>query len=468
MTDMKQLLVLCDDPLFARALRGSIRDPLLQTTVMADFRESLNYIAEGIFDAIAVYTPLLSEQCPKKIIKVIQQVNGYIPVFFLADKFSVQEAITLVKEGAENCYSKPFALEAIIENIRQTVRDAADHKKAGKRQPATPNFLKATSKAAEHMFRQIDMVADTNFKVIVYGETGTGKESVARRLSEGAYKDRPFVAVDCGCLSKELAASELFGHQKGSFTSATEDKIGAFEQANNGTLFLDEIGNLDYGVQILLLRAIEEKKIRRVGSNKEIDVNVRIIVASNENLAEAVRKGKFREDLFYRLNEFEINIPPLRERMEDLPLFVDFFIQEANRDLNKQIQGVEPSLLQQFSAYHWPGNIRELKNIIRRGCLLAKDLITPSCLSIEFINKMTAQDLGVFHDERPGTSEYGFLEDLKFQSIQAEYETIQKVLKEEKYNKTRTANRLNINRKTLYNKISYYKKLLSVIPKFAS
>src|SRR5690606_3620299 len=236
-----------------------------------------------------------------------------------------------------------------------------------------------------------DQVKDTNFKVIVYGETGSGKESVARRLCNGIYKDRPFVAVDCGCLNKELAASELFGQTKGSFSGACDDKTGAFEEANGGTLFLDEIGNLDYSVQILLLRAIEERKIKKIGSNKEIDANVRIIVASNERLSEAVKKGTCRGDLYYRLNESDIVIPLLRERIEDLELFINFFIEEANRDLDKNISGVQPALLDKFYDYDWNGNIRELKNVIRRGCLMATNKITIGCMSKDFLHKLSFQ-----------------------------------------------------------------------------
>lgn len=317
----------------------------------------------------------------------------------------------------------------------------------------TPQHL---SKAAQYLYSQIDQVKDTNFKVVIYGETGTGKESVARRLCNGIYKDRPFIAVDCGCLSKELAASELFGHKKGSFSGAFEDKIGAFEEANTGTLFLDEIGNLDYSVQILLLRAIEENKIRRIGDNKEIDINVRIIVASNEKLSEAVKKGTFREDLYYRLNEFEITIPPLRDRLEDLELFINFFIEEANQDLNKNIKGVQASLLEKFYNYDWNGNIRELKNVIRRGCLTATNKITTMCMSKEFLNKLSYHKNKNEFQEKYTQNILLPGEDLKHKSAYAEHAEIMKVLKEENFNKTRTAKRLNINRKTLYNKLKTF------------
>lgn len=408
-------------------------------------------------DAIVVTIPLSYEPCPKKILEFIQKLNPYLPIFFLIDQLGIEQAISLTKLGAEYCYSKPFALERIIEDIQRTLKRLPSPNPYSQNTKAEkPKYVEAKSKAAQYLYSQIDQVKDTNFKVVIYGETGTGKESVARRLCNGIYKDRPFIAVDCGCLSKELAASELFGHKKGSFSGAFEDKIGAFEEANTGTLFLDEIGNLDYSVQILLLRAIEENKIRRIGDNKEIDINVRIIVASNEKLSEAVKKGTFREDLYYRLNEFEITIPPLRDRLEDLELFINFFIEEANQDLNKNIKGVRASLLEKFYNYDWNGNIRELKNVIRRGCLTATNKITTMCMSKEFLNKLSYHKNKNEFQEKYTQNILLPGEDLKHKSAYAEHAEIMKVLKEENFNKTRTAKRLNINRKTLYNKLKTF------------
>lgn len=408
-------------------------------------------------DAIVVTIPLSYEPCPKKILEFIQKLNPYLPIFFLIDQLGIEQAISLTKLGAEYCYSKPFALERIIEDIQRTLKRLPSPNPYSQNTKAEkPKYVEAKSKAAQYLYSQIDQVKDTNFKVVIYGETGTGKESVARRLCNGIYKDRPFIAVDCGCLSKELAASELFGHKKGSFSGAFEDKIGAFEEANTGTLFLDEIGNLDYSVQILLLRAIEENKIRRIGDNKEIDINVRIIVASNEKLSEAVKKGTFREDLYYRLNEFEITIPPLRDRLEDLELFINFFIEEANQDLNKNIKGVQASLLEKFYNYDWNGNIRELKNVIRRGCLTATNKITTMCMSKEFLNKLSYHKNKNEFQEKYTQNILLPGEDLKHKSAYAEHAEIMKVLKEENFNKTRTAKRLNINRKTLYNKLKTF------------
>lgn len=457
---MNKILFFSHDPLLNEMFATGARESSCDIIIEPDLQKGIEIIRSGQCQSVLACVPLMTERCPRRILKSIQEVNPYIPVFFILNDLDLALAISLTKLGVEYCYTRPFAVEMVLENIRKTLSGRIHPVILPQKDPV-PRYFYASSEAATQLYAQIDTVADTNFKVIIYGETGTGKESVAKRLCKGIFKDRPFIAVDCGCLNRELAASELFGHKKGSFSGAFEDKTGAFEAADNGTIFLDEIGNLDYSVQILLLRAIEERKIKRIGSNTEIDINVRIIAASNERLSEAVEAGRFREDLYYRLNEFEINIPPLRERMEDLEPFINFFIWETNRDLNKNITGVSPALLKKFQAYSWPGNLRELKNVVRRGCLMAGREITADCMAEDFMEKLNAEYKGrAFHDKFTDTSPAYVVGDLKYKSVIAEYEEILKVLEEEKYNKSRTAQRLNINRKTLYNKISTYHKLM--------
>ena len=451
---MNNILLLSNDALLCKVFKSTTKNYTVDIAIRATLDQGKEIMKKGIFDAIVVTVPLSYESCPKKILQDLQKINPYLPIYFLIDKLEVEQAISLTKLGAEYCYSKPYVLDRVIEDIQKTIKKLPSPSPYSKTSdPDKPKYMEARSQAAQNLYSQIDQVKDTNFKVIVYGETGSGKESVARRLCNGVFKDKPFVAVDCGCLSKELAASELFGHKKGSFSGAFEDKTGAFEEANNGTLFLDEIGNLDYSVQVLLLRAIEENKIKKIGSNTEIDVNVRIIVASNEKLSEAVKKGTFREDLFYRLNEFEISIPPLRSRLEDLELFINFFIEEANQDLNKNISGIQPLLLEKFYNYDWNGNIRELKNVIRRGCLMATNKITTSCMSKDFLNKLSHYKNKTDFTEKHNPPAALPTEDLRYKSVHAEYVEIMKILEEENFNKTKSAKRLNINRKTLYNKI---------------
>ena len=322
-------------------------------------------------------------------------------------------------------------------------------------------FLIGISPRTIELYKQIELVAPTNYSVILYGESGTGKEVIAKTIHQSSSRrNKPFVAVDCGTLSRELAASELFGHIKGSFTGAIADKDGLFEAANGGTLFLDEVTNLPLDVQATLLRVVQERKFRQVGSNKDIATDVRVIVASHENLQEAYQKGKFREDLYHRFNEFSISIPPLRERKEDIALFSAFFLKEVCQELNRTLEGFEEEVKQLFLNYEWPGNVRELRNVIRRtGLLTMSGKITANVLPWEIIGNPSkpVKDPALSVDESSISSSHKQpYTDLKDAASQAEYETIMNVLKQVKFNKTKAAEVLNIDRKTLYNKIRHY------------
>ncbi|RYZ97154.1 MAG: sigma-54-dependent Fis family transcriptional regulator, partial [Sphingobacteriaceae bacterium] len=266
-------------------------------------------------------------------------------------------------------------------------------------------------------------------------------------------KNKPFIAMDCGSLTKELAASEFFGHEKGSFTGALYTKIGHFEMANGGTLFLDEVGNLSYDIQAALLRTVQERKVKRIGSTKEIDLDVRIIVATNENLQEGIQKGRFREDLYHRFNEFSIYMPPLRERGSDIMLLAEHFLRIANEELSRNVTSFSDEVIECFMNYRWPGNIRELKNIVRRAALLSEgDEVPLKALPLEISN----YKIPVF-DNTPYTTVATEIRenkhDLKNAALEAEYETILRVLREVNFNKTKAAEILKIDRKTLYNKM---------------
>ena len=318
-----------------------------------------------------------------------------------------------------------------------------------------------TSPRTIDLYRQIELVAPTNYSVILYGESGTGKEVVAKTIHlNSSRKTKPFLPVDCGTLSRELAASELFGHIKGSFTGAFADKAGFFEAADGGTLFLDEIGNLTLDIQATLLRVMQERKFKRVGSNKDQHTDVRVIVASNQNLKEAYQKGNFREDLYHRFNEFSISLPPLRERKEDILLFANFFLNKACEELNKNLAGFDEEVLQLFFDYTWPGNLREIRNVVRRACLLTiSGKITANTLPWEIIGNapdaLSEQSRVVISSEVKN-SKNDKVPDLKDAASQAEYDAIMEVLKKVKFNKTKAAEILNIDRKTLYNKIRNY------------
>ena len=255
--------------------------------------------------------------------------------------------------------------------------------------------------------------------------------------------------MDCGSLTKELAGSEFFGHEKGSFTGALNTKIGHFEMANGGTLFLDEVGNLSYDLQAALLRTVQERKIKRIGSTKEIDLDVRIIVATNENLATAIQRGRFREDLYHRFNGFAINLPPLSMRGKDIMIFAKTFLDFANEELGRNVMGFSKDVEECFLSYNWPGNVRELKNVVRRATLLTEsDEIQLKALPLEISTdaKVTAIENTIHRNHEKSR-------DLKNAASEAEYEAILKVLREVNFNKTKAAKILNIDRKTLYNKM---------------
>jgi two-component system response regulator HydG len=339
--------------------------------------------------------------------------------------------------------------------------------KTGKKQAILADgIVMGTSRASKELLRQIELVAPTNYSVIILGESGSGKEEVAKSIHlHSPRAGQPFIAMDCGSLTKELAASEFFGHEKGSFTGAFATKIGHFEMANGGTLFLDEVGNISYEIQAALLRTVQERKVKRIGSTREIDLDVRIIIATNENLVEAIQKGRFREDLYHRFNEFSIYMPPLRERGSDITLFAEHFLQTANKELDRDVTHFSPDVVECFMNYRWPGNVRELKNIVRRAALISEgDEITIKALPLEISNyKLPAFAYGQpVNYNQPDNYDQSAPEhfeakeirhDLKNAALEAEYETILKVLREVNFNKTKAAEILNIDRKTLYNKM---------------
>ncbi|MFN0081626.1 MAG: sigma-54 interaction domain-containing protein, partial [Ferruginibacter sp.] len=341
-----------------------------------------------------------------------------------------------------------------------------------KRTAINTEFLVGEAGATKDLYKQIEIVAPTNYSIILYGESGTGKEVIAKTihsLSDRASK--PFIAMDCGTLSKELSGSELFGHVKGAFTGALTDKEGHFELANGGTLFLDEVANLTYEIQASLLRVIQERKFKRVGGNKEMPVDVRIIVASNENLQEAYRKGKFREDLYHRFNEFSINLPPLRDRKKDIPLFADFFLEKAKTELSRNIEGFDEDVMQMFVHYSWPGNLREFRNVVRRAVLLTQcGKVNAKALPWEITNTESSatgappafahrheEEKHALHNNLAAPVKAVY--DLKDAASKAEYEAIMNVLKQVNFNKTKAAEILKIDRKTLYNKIKGFEEI---------
>jgi two-component system, NtrC family, response regulator HydG len=445
---------------------------------------ALKMMKEKTFDLV-LCDYRLKDTDGSQLLQDIKLINPRAIVIIITGYTDVRVAVEMVKNGAYDYLSKPLYPDEILNLVHKAFAHMDSEKERESSMPVrsvsngmasngngvqetedigsevldkSHKYVYGESVGAKELLRQIKLVAPTDYSVIIFGETGTGKESVAHLIHHHSKRQsQNFVALDCGSLSKELAASELFGHEKGAFTGAINTKIGAFEQAHGGTLFLDEVANLSYDIQVALLRVIQEKVIRRVGSLKEIPIDVRIIVASNEKLSESVQRGRFREDLFHRFNEFTIYIPPLRERVGDLPLFVNAFMRQVERELQKNCGKIDNDVWECFNKYNWPGNIRELKNVIRRACLLTPEHedITLSTLPLEMKEQFSQPSYEEDHQVNM-TGELISItneNDLKTVALQAEYNKIINVLKEVKYNKTKAAQLLNIDRKTLYNKL---------------
>lgn len=432
----------------------------------------------------------------------LREMQLTAPVIIMTGYGEVQTAVSAIKLGAFDFLEKPInpsiltkKIESALESSNSTEKKhkPASIKTDNKKLKNNSKVIKGSSELYKQMYSHINIVAPTQMSVMVVGESGTGKEHVAQMIHNSSNRiDGPFIAVDCGGLSPELAPSELFGHKKGSFTSAIEDKRGFFLAANGGTIFLDEVGNLPYGVQMQMLRSLQEKRIRPIGTSNDIDVDVRIITATNENLEHAISTGKFREDLYHRLHEFMIKVPALRDCIEDIPLYANHFLEEANSELDRNVKYITPEAILKLKSYNWPGNLRELRNVIRRSVLFSsEDTITHDSLpilsptksiistiksnipdsgsidtasyqyggshkNVENVNIYQNKNMqGDTHDQHSADSQH--VEGLGlFNKPQEEKERIIKALQYTKGNKTKAAILLNIDRKTLYNKIHLY------------
>lgn len=399
----------------------------------------------------------------REMLRKIKAAYPETGVIIITGYSDIKLAVELIKMGAYDYITKPLYPDEILNTINKALEtqevlsksfpeSRTSIKEKVKAGNLPEEFITGDSAASKDLLRQIEIIAPTNYSVILTGESGTGKESVAKAIHmKSNRRDKPFIAMDCGSLTKELAGSEFFGHEKGSFTGALYTKIGHFEMANGGTLLLDEVGNLSYDIQAALLRTVQERKVKRIGSTKEIDLDVRIIVATNENLVEGIQKGRFREDLFHRFNEFNIQLPPLRDRERDILLFAQTFLDIANKELNRNVEGFSEEVIDCLLTYHWAGNVRELKNVIRRATLLTEgNRIQLKALPLEISTfaKVSAIETAVGNMQAKEPNR-----DLKNAAQEAEYETIIKVLKEVNFNKTKAAKILNIDRKTLYNKM---------------
>ncbi|MBE0662986.1 MAG: sigma-54-dependent Fis family transcriptional regulator [Bacteroidales bacterium] len=435
------ILIIDDDPFIVNLLENYFKKEGYQI-----FTSSRGKPALKILNAERIDVVLCDIRLPDingtELLLFIRQGSPDTMVIMMTAYAEIRAAVESIKAGAFDYVTKPIQPEEISNTIRRAIKVKVSN------QVATEDvFITGESTKMLEVIDQARLVAPTDMSVLIQGETGSGKEYIARLIHQNSSrKNKKFMAIDCGAIPRELAASELFGHIKGSFTGAISDKSGYFEQANGGTIFLDEIGNLTYETQVKLLRAIQHKVITRVGDSKTIDVDVRIISASNSDLLKASGNGNFREDLYHRINEFKLELPPLRKRGDDILIFANHFIKEANRDLKKEVTGFDDEVATVFKKYSWYGNLRELRNVVKRSVLVTRNSVVDlSCLPLEL---STHQEESDHTDE----SNDAYL-DLKDATEKAEKLVVERALKEANYNKSEAAKLLNIDRKTLYNKL---------------
>lgn len=438
------ILIVEDDLVFSTMMKTWLTKKGFQVDTASANTRARKLLEEHTYDLI-LSDLRLPDQDGIHLLTWLRERSCHTPFIIMTSYAEIQSAVQAMKHGASDYIAKPIHPDELLNKIKENIGKPeipATEPQEKTSVSLTQNFLEGESEAAHQLFNYVRLVAPTHMSVLITGSSGTGKEYVAHRIHELSKRNgKPFIAIDCGAIPKELAASEFFGHIKGSFTGALTDKAGAFEEANGGTLFLDEIGNLGYEVQIQLLRALQERRIRRIGSTKEIGVDVRLICATNENLKEGIAKGTFREDLFHRINEFTLRIPDLKERPEDILLFANFFLDQANRELERNLIGFDAEASKALQRYIWPGNLRQLKNTVKRATLLAQgDFITLNELGEEILTSPSAPATESFnlHDE-----------DLEKQRIL-------QALQRTGNNKTKAAQLLRIDRKTLYNKMKLY------------
>lgn len=434
---MVRILIVEDDLTFSLMLSTWLGKKGFGVISAASVKDAKQHLTEEDFELI-ISDLRLPDSDGIDLLKWVKLHKPLLPVIMMTSYADIQTAVQAMKLGASDYISKPVQPDQLLIKIHENITDSGSKPK--KETDLSLTYIEGKSPAASQMYEHVRLVAPTNMSVLINGSSGTGKEHIARSIHEQSKRsEAPFVAVDCGAIPKDLAASEFFGHVKGSFTGAIDNKVGAFEAAQGGTIFLDEIGNLSYEIQVQLLRALQERKIKPIGSNQEITIDVRLLSATNENLRQAIERGEFREDLYHRINEFSIRIPDLKERKEDLILFVNNFLDVANKELNKSIIGFDTETMRLFQNYNWPGNLRQMKNVIRYATLLSSGkYITVNELPEEF--KQTVFDA----PHEPLRNE------------DHEKELILSALEQTGNNKTKAAQILGIDRKTLYNKLKYY------------
>lgn len=461
---MKQILIVEDDLAFGTMLQTWLKKKGFDVEKVTNVGAAARWLTEGGADSVnLILSDLrLPDHDGLFLLTWMRKRNIAVPFIVMTHYAEVQNAVLAMKSGAADYIAKPVQPDILLQKINdalqaasaatpvsQTVSAASAPVSAASTNAAAscttananasasvPKYLEGKSEASRQLYDYVRLVAPTPMSVLILGASGTGKEYVARRIHElSARKDKPFFALDCGAIPKDVAASEFFGHKKGAFTGADADKRGAFEVANGGTLFLDEVGNLSYDVQVQLLRALQERCIRPVGGDRELKVDIRLVCATNENLEQAVAEGRFREDLYHRINEFTIYMPQLRERGNDIFLFADLFIRQANAELQRQVDGLDAAAAELLVQHSWPGNLRELNNVMKRAVLLARGRQITAAELQQAMGPVRQNAVPTLHDEAD------------------ERQRIEEALRQTGGNKAKAARLLGIDRKTIYNKM---------------
>lgn len=436
---MKHILIVEDDTTFAVMLQTWLSKKKFSVASVSGIAAAKKTLIESSVDLV-LCDLRLPDGDGIDLLEWVSNRNVNVPLIVMTSYAAIPSAVQAMKLGARDYISKPVNPEDLLQKINEVFNAGV---KTGKQIPVSEsvpeetNYLEGQSEAARQLYTYVKLVAPTSMSVLINGASGTGKEYVAKRIHQLSKRsEKPFVAIDCGAIPKELAASDFFGHKKGSFTGAIEDKVGAFIEADGGTIFLDEIGNLSYDVQVQLLRVLQERRVKPIGTTTEVKVDVRLIAATNEDLKAAIKSGAFREDLYHRINEFTIYMPHLCERGEDIPLFANFFLDQANRELEKPVPGFLPEAMERISQYTWPGNLREMRNTVMRAALLAQG--NPIRVEHLGIDMNIDKPINILHDP------------------DSERTKIVSALQKCSGNKSKAAAMLGIDRKTLYNKLKLY------------
>ena len=443
---MKHILIVEDDTTFAVMLRTWLSKKGFRITAVSGLAAARRTLQDELVD-LTLCDLRLPDGDGIDLLEWLHARRQPVPVIVMTSYAAIPSAVQAMKLGAQDYVAKPVNPEDLLQKINEALGAVATadieavkprKERPGRSEAEEPSFLEGQSEAARQLYSYVKLVAPTSMSVLINGASGTGKEYVAKRIHQLSKRaDKPFVAIDCGAIPKELAASEFFGHKKGSFTGAIEDKVGAFVEADGGTIFLDEIGNLSYDVQIQLLRVLQERRVKPIGTTTDIKVDVRLIAATNEDLKSAIATGAFREDLYHRINEFTICMPRLCEWGEDIPLFANFFLDQANRELEKPVPGFRPDAMEQICRYRWPGNLREMRNTVMRAALLAQG--APIGVEHLGLDMEVGRQTSALHDPN------------------SERAKIVEALQRCSGNKSKAAEVLGIDRKTLYNKLKLYR-----------